>query len=831
MSNDSELEAILTAITMNLAVDLVDTLDLASMIGDEQAIGERLVRRMRRAAMLNEIAALVWGEHARELLVSTLTENGVEESSIDLELAEKTFVAFFVTSARGKLDETSGVLERLEFEQSGPSAAGGPSNGTGNVHNYVLARDGDSVVYVSGEEMDDFGVSWRLGESGWEAGNRIPLTFEYTPEQVFNGFYDPVREGVACWTLTTEPGADESIARGVLVDASGANPIEQSGDVPTGPFSTHFDFGVIFGRDPERKVTVALGRECVWELGEDNAWKRVCDIPEARRPKKTWFSGTSGSVFSPGHGVIFFWKDWDDSELCMSSWNGKHVLPVAKTGLDDRAYIYDSSSFVEHPEHGAVMLSTAGTLARMLFAYDGREWARVGRLDPELPPVEFASAVCDGERWIIGPGKRDTPGGSVDEEALHLVAGDSVTRFGDAPVGTGTASARRLLATGGSARVLHGDGRLAVHSDDGWEDAGASLDADIVALVPGNKDDLFGIARDGAVHVYRGGTWTQLGHSSPVFDGVRARVYCFDAAGDRLVAWGGRRGDDGSDGTDVFPVDSGAWTALAGAGTPIRAQSNRWRNGGDEERDLGCHLVYDSVLRQPLLFHRDEVAALQGERWAVVSPRNFDSLVEDDHRLIIHDAGTEQTLAVCLTKERVIRFDVDECTLVCDVSVPGGAELGRRSLDRPWQADWVYERDAGRLVLFYDDELVGVLSLDLRAAFEHASSKGERTALRTSQAHRLDSEPSVVAAVTAAALHTAETLTDEQIEASLTLSLRNSTRSMIRDGAVRLWRSVGADAIARACAEAGVDLEALGFIAEDCREMFADALAANLSNR
>lgn len=829
MPSDLELEAILAAITMNLAVELVDSLDLVKMLGGEEAIGERLIRRMRRSAMLNQIAKLVWNEHARELLVSTLTDNGVEESALDLEKVEESFVAFFVTAARGKLEEGGEVLERLDFERSGSPTATGPTNGTGNIHNYVLARDGDDVVYISGEGIDDFGVSWTLRGSGWEVGNRIPLTFEDTPEQVFTGFYDPVRGGIACWTLTTAAGAGGSVARGVLVDADGANPIEQSGEIPIGPFSCHFDFGVIFGCDPERGVTVALGGEHVWELDGDGVWRRVLDIPAARRPEKTWFSGTSGSMYAPGHGLIFFWRDWDDSNLCMLSWDGARIAPVPLTGLHDRAYTHDAASFCEHPEHGAVMLSTAGALARTVFAYDGTQWSPVGHLDPELPPLEYASAVCDGARWVIGPGKRDRPGGAVDEQALYVVAGDTVTRSGDTPVGTGAASARRLLATGPSARVLHGDGRFAIRGADGWHETGA-LDADVVALVTGRGHDLYAIERDGGVHHLHDNAWTQLGHASPLFDGVRARVYCFDAAGGRLVAWGGRRSDGACDETLAFVLDKGAWAALPAAGSPLRSRSAR-RRKRDEERDIGCHLVYDAAIGQPLLFHRDEVAALQGDRWAVVAPRNFDSLVEDDHRLVLHDAGTEQTLAVCLTKERVIRFDVDECTLVCDVRVPSGADLGRKSLDRPWQADWVYERAAGRLVLFYDDELIGTLSLDLRAAFEHASAKGERTALRTSQAHRLESEPGVVAAITAAALHTASTLTEEQIEAALSLPLRMCTPSMIRDGAIRIWRSVGEDALQRACDESGVDLAALGFIAEDCREMFADVLSANLGER
>lgn len=838
MSDNQDLAAMLEPVVLLTAKLLADELDVSTLVQGEEHVPHRLLRRMRRHKVLQETAQMAWDNAGRELVRMLLAQQGLDLDCLDVDLDQlaETFKLGFMMQMGTRLDEQSQVLPPLQWRHVGAGTYQGraamivPHNGSGEIASYVLDFDPQArtMVYVAGSSDRDFGLSWRFSGGEWRPGNRIALALPSASSQPFTGFHDPSRGGMACWTLVP---ADEQSSRalGVLVKDSGAELIEQSGELPHGPLDCAFELGAMFGRDPGRQVTVALGRKAVWELDVEGVWRQVASVPE-QRTSRYWFAGDSGTVYDPdGQRLIFYWIDWDNVDLRMRSWNGARLDEVPHHGLPERVRATRGMALCTHHQYGAVLFSGK---SGQLFALRGNRWEPVARY--ALPPG-FAKVHVghdpDRDHLILGPGKYDTAAGSKrDEQVFHVLAGDTATRLGQTRIGTGSASSERLLCS--NATGVHAlDRDFCLHRReraDRWVPISGPVDVAFdarsghrtpaLALVSDNADGFFAVSRGGAVYRFTGGAWQELGRAGWLFDDRAGVCVGYDHKRQQLIAWGGAMGREYNQ-TLCFTGER--WEVVAGEPLPAT-----WLHG--REKASSC-LVYDTFLDQLLLFHGGHVAALQQGGWVAVETQDFDRSVDARQRLIAHDPGTGETVAICLHERRAVRFDVEQCTVLGDIEQAGEfVDLESADPARPWQADWVFDPDTQELTLFVDDALQESYVLDLAPLFGQAAARGPRTPLHERRSHFLPD--SIKAATRRAAHEVVADLPADAVEKLTGLPARLATPSMLRDMGKIVWRHRGADGVRAACAGDQIDLDALGFAVDDVKSLFLDAFVDHVKS-
>ena len=714
----------LFAIVGKLAGLLVETIeDAAKPIADmEAATPNRTVRRIHKHALVAMAAEQIWNNAGRELLTSSLSDSGLDLDSIGV--SEDELFSMFSFGVRIALDEqlekrVPAVLDPLPWRRAGGSDGATlslPPAPCGEASNYVLAVDEGTgeVLYVCGDSDDNFGLSWVVSEAGFEARNRIPLTLRGLPAQSFQGFYDPSRKGIACWTLV------DGTARGVLLDSSGANPIEHAGTVPEGPLHCGVEFGAAFGFDRRRNVTVCYGREAIHELDQAGVWTRVADIPEPLRPT-TCFSGNEAAVFHRGRNqLLVCWAEWDDTKYRMVWWDGSAAVEADDRGLPERAFLRHGGPLCEH-EDGIMWLGGAGVSPHVL----GSAWAPLADTVTGEPPPKISEARgCRSEKGcVLGPGSYDMDAG--ERKRLHVFYHyeDGVyRREGERRVGTGTATRpRRLSATKGGLWAVDADWTTRHRpTDAAWQTvSGACTERDPLIALASTGDALWGVARGGAVYVWDGSEWDERASRSIVF-GDWEPLVAAEPSG-RLVAWGGHDGHSRYRCDDTLVFEQGAWRMVADAGSP---------GGASPRPRVGHALYWDSFFGAVTAYGDGGIAILEGDRWRSLCADSFASKVHRSERVIVHDAMSGETLGVDLHELRVARIDAAGETVVADVA-EAGATVDLRPAEmteRPLSCDWVYDPVEQALSLFVDDELEEEYILDLDAAIVHAKRESARSA-------------------------------------------------------------------------------------------------------
>jgi hypothetical protein len=833
MSDREDLAALLEPVILLTAKLLADELDVTTLIQGEEHVPHRLLRRMRRHKLLEETAQMAWDNAGRELLRNLLSRQGVnlDALGVDEDRLADTFKLGFIMQMSARLDEQSQVLPPLGWRhvgvRDGSAGVAVPENGGDEASSYAMDFDPQAraIVYVAAAGDRDFGLSWRWTGSDWRPGNRIALALPSASAQPFVGFYDHSRAAMACWTLVP---VDEQRSRalGVLVRDSGAELIEQAGEIPTAPLDCAFDFGVIVGWDPGRQVTVALGRTALWELDARGMWREAAIVPE-QRTSRYWFAGNSGTVYDPERErVIFYWIDWDNVDLRLRSWNGSRLDDVPCHGLPERMRATRGAAFCNHSQHGATLF--AGKSGQ-LFALRADQWVPAARY---TPPPRFSKAHMahdpDRDHLILGPGKYDTAAGSKrDEQVFYLLATDATTRLGQARIGTASATSQRLLC--GNATGVHAldhDWRLRRRERaDRWVTlCGPAGDRPpALALVSDGAAGFLAVARGGAVYCWTGSEWQARGQADAVFGDRAGACVGYERDSQRLIAWGGLIAGQESDQTLCFADDH--WQVLDTVGSPLpRSRARRPRD------EMSSCLVYDTFLGQLLLFHGGHVAALQRSGWVAVETQDLDRSVDVRQRLIAHDAGSGETLAICLRERRAVRFDVEQCTVLGDIAQAGEfVDLESANRSRPWEADWVFDVDTQEIILFVDDDLHESYALELGPLFAHAAARGPRTPLPERRSHLLPE--SIKAATRRAARDVVADLPDDAVEKLTGLPARLATPGMLRDMGKIVWRHRGARGVRAACAGQRIDLDALGFALDDVKSLFLDTFVEQVKSR
>ncbi|MCG8420737.1 MAG: hypothetical protein MJE77_22685 [Proteobacteria bacterium] len=846
MATSDEAGVLFQALVFKMAALVADMTGVHELIQSSDAeIEDPTVRRIRQRTLLKEAAKQAWESTAREMLQEVLQDQGVKLDKFEMSVDDLylMFEAGFRAVAGDKSAKKPAVLGPLPWHRvrgKKDSDIDIPPAPSEDISNYVLAYDDSlsEMIYVSSTADGDFGASWAWNGSRWRAQNRAPLQLPSARSQTFQGFYDPSRGGVACWTLVASD--DHSHAFGILIDGDSATLIQQSGDIPTGPLDCSFDIGTIFGFDPVRRVTVAMGADAIWELDDTGEWLRVALVP-ARLPSQKWFSGNEGAVFDQKLGaVIFYWVDWEDVKYQLRSWDGNEIGQVELDGLPRRPFVKHGGVFCARRE---TMIWLGGSGQGVYRLADGL-WdilddslvgaLRDGALEGDAPPkYSGARAAFDPERrqFVLGPGRYDTRAGEGRRQVVFYVLDQGGwTRHGRRRVGTGSATAARLLAanTGGT---------YAVHADwstherrggDVWIQVAPAVPdrPPPVALASNGSDPLWAVAAGGAVYRWSDSAWTSMGEASPIFGDWRAPCVCYDPENQQLVAWGGLRGSKRIDDTVIF--SDGTWHRADDAGSPV-APLGVARRQEKPYSEVDYAILYDTFLGALTLYGDDEMATFADGRWSLERRARALPQIHGQQRIFVHDRDSGETLAVDLKDRRVYRCDLGGYTAVADLAGAGElVDLESPDASRSLQADWVFDPVNRQLVLYVDNELDEHYSLKLGEVFEHARGKGPRTPRQ--QWCDID-DNTLAEAVQAAACDLVETVPINDFEQITGLTAADVSKVELAKLADVGWAKKGPYAIGKVCLKRGLRLDENLLSWPRWREHFVEVFIAELEGR
>lgn len=852
-SRDDEGRQLIEMLVMQAAMIMADSLDVEAVVRRaERSLPEPLLRRVRRHQIVTEAGKRTWDEAGREIVLELFQDAGVslDELGMDIDGLEQPFVLAFYAAVYAKLEQSPEVLKPLRWEHEGaPRSASAavqvPPRAEARLGHHVLAFDEGrgQIVFVQASAAAELGKAWAWDGAAWAPVSRIPVGLPGEQVQAPHGFYDHARGGVACWTLCHESGSRGSRACGVVVGPEGADPIEAGGDVPVGPTDCSFDIGVVFGHDPARAVTVALGAEAVWELDAGGAWSQRSLVASGRMGRR-WVSGQEGAAYdAPGRRVIFWWVDWDDTEYRFWSWDGRALAEVPGDGLPEGLFASHRAAVAAHGAGGVVLHAGAAGM----FALRGARWEAVtgggGPAGLGGPRFRQARAAWDVERGLLmlGPGKyAATADTEAWEQVFYAWSGGlssrgAWARQGPGRAGPGSARAARLLAAGA-------DGICAVAADwaarrrdeDGaWVPAAPAVPgcSAPIAVTGDPAGALWGVGARGEVARLGAGAWEVLGGASELF-GERAGVcVCHDGA--RLVAWGGE--DRGGWRTDTLVFAGDGWTRI---GDERAGRPPGW-GGPCAPGEVGYQLVYDSYVQRVLRFGRGTVDTLESDGWAPGADAGFESAVDAWDRLVMHDPASGETLAVCLRAQRIARFDLEQSTIVGDMMPPDEhVDLVTRDRDRPLAADWVLDARTRTLRLFVDDALDETYALDLGPVFEHAASRGARA--RPPDAAGLAGAAAILDAARAAGRRMADRVSRDALEELAGPRggrSRPSRRQQpdldesLAEIADSGWEHEGPAVMGAVLADQGLALPEDGFDAASCRRVLVRALRERLAER
>lgn len=716
----------------------------------------------------DSIAQLVnasWRMQVRFMLAQAAGEAGIGVDQLDLDHCLDVYSAAVTGRVKARFAPTgSHEPVDLTFEFHGP-----PRPGSGVVPplpnklaDYFLAFDAgrERLVYAFCHDYHQFGHAWAFDGGAWapisEAAYRLGSC-----RQVWSGGYDPGRHGVVGWSFDGDAPVGVVIGgEGLTVLApAGAHTdysddpfraVETGGDLPQVKEDSEWDDLLgIFGIDRGRGITACLTELGVWELGDDDTWRKRADVATGTLPveasgDRTFFGGGAGAVYDAPRGRLVFWiNDGDENDYWFYAWDGSALTRLPSGGLPDDLYEHfgnQAAVIGEHPEHGVVLYAGAGRM----FALGDADWTAIEAGANPPGASKASSMACDPirELVVIGPGKYvESEYDEGDEQhAFYVRSGGQWTRMGKVSGESllddikGSGGWPILGAAGGEVYAV--GWRSTLHTGQwtesaGWQELVSEDDGDAIfgkhargnriAVFEGPGERLHALSTDGVLFSFDGSSWEHVADGPEGFGERREVQVCWDRAGDRIVVFGGEV--NGRRSTDTFAYAGGGWTQIAvGSTRPVDYRFNYDDNGFDVSLDL----VYDSALERLVRFGLTEVAVLDGDAWRVVPVDRHESLTHHRHRVIAHDPKTRETLIVNLSNGLISRFDVGGCDIVGRWAEPADTGDTEDYNKFPFD-DRVFDPATRRLLIHNKEDRWGTFALDLGPAFDRAAGIGPRT--------------------------------------------------------------------------------------------------------
>lgn len=679
---------------------------------DVASTTNRLTRSMVLRELGNQLGTKAWIEFAKDLYVEQLA--GVAS---ELDAARDEFVGVFSKLLLDSVDRLRRPPALEWREVIDPAVASElPPSPRGPWYEYVLVYDEQrrQVCYAA-TGNDALGPWSRWSGERWESdGADIHATPDcHTP---FQAFYDPSRNGVACWTYLNSTNR----VVGFLRDHQGLREIVCSGDVPTVPGG--LAMGVVVGFDRSRNVTVALGQETLWEAGIDGNWTRVRDIPSAMTSRQ-WHPDSAWTLYDePSRCVLFGWRDFD-SEWHILRWKGATSELEIVRGIPRRPAAFVCIDGV------LVFLSDSGYEA--MFPGTSASF----EMPQPWPQVWRTRAAWDPERreLVLGPGQfssGESFGRPVD--LVSFVALGKTVRWTGSPAPGGAAPLRWLLARAGGVVAVFADGVVWTRTKNDWLiTAAVALPYPVIAVAVGPNDMLLAVTEDGVAWRGDGTGWSESSRvGAELVAGRAGLLLAFDPPRSRFIACRGIRDGARCDDTIAFELDSG-WRRLD---TPPPAT----RGSGNSGR---FRLLHDHHLGMIVLFGDYAATVLLNDRWLVLPCQDLRMLMTET--IAIADPQSREILIIQLDRMGVARFDAGAVT---PVAFSGECSPGTVAA---WEAAWVYDPAGRELWCFEDEALRRRRVLDVAPALEFAAACGPRAPFVFRHASELD--PVIASAIRASA--------------------------------------------------------------------------------
>lgn len=520
-------------------------------------------------------------------------------------------------------------------------ASGSPAEVSEKDVGYALVHDPscETAVYISGSSSVTFGQTWEWRDGGWKARAIIEHAVDEPHNQGFRGFYDPSRQGIACWTLVAQEPAQFERYRplGLLVGPDGVTLIETR-DTPVVPSEMLFVFGAIFGVDPASGDTIMLARDALYALRGD-AWVKLAELaPNAT--SREWWPDSRASFEHQGE-LYFTWTDKDDfaTRCRLLRFTGHGVQELRPRNA---------------PDSGSGAFLSDGTGAR--FVREGKQWRLAGSGNElswqevesalELPEYRRAwGAVLPGGEILIGPGDHaDSSGDTRYQRCFLHVRGEQIARLGEALEGVGVCPPDRTL-------LGHRDRVLAVYADGRVDGVRGGVCERLAEPLPGVTLALAGVCLDGDgrvmavasdASVWRLGPegWQRMGEPDAEVARWTLRCCAWDPPRDRLVIWG----FDGD--ADSRLAER---TAVWASGSFSRLEAGSVLPAGDKflRGDLDNQMVFDTHHQAVVFVGAKSICLLDGDRWHPSEPgANIYRGASSGSALLLHDEGSATTLFI-----------------------------------------------------------------------------------------------------------------------------------------------------------------------------------------
>lgn len=609
------------------------------------------------------------------------------------------------------------------------------------LNGYVIdfATSLGQIMYVCGTGYDGFGEAWTFDGERWEplaATTKIRLE----GEGPYLGYWDPKREAMVIHRFDYDSDSETQRPQTMLVDGKGTRRLSTSGAFPIA--GEDGDVGGAFGYDRVRELGVCLTPHGLWTLDAAGVWTKTA-ISTAKVPKE--WKNDAGAVWDPVRERLFSWiyegddythvfYEWDGASLTRASIDG---LPCTKGKL--RTFhiglFNPSAAFVGHPRHGVILHD-----GPRQFAFDGQRWHELPTSQTPPPRMEGGRLAHDPIRdtIVLGPGYHEGDSGGREAQQVFFAQQDGRWSMqgvvaSDSPIAQ---ASRRLYFTckGESFAASVRELWTWAWRDNQWIETFSEASGD--ALIGGDwidqivemGDHALAISRTGKLHRFDGSSWTNTGESIPDFADRRDFVAVRQGEGDDLLLWGGEIKNRKSN--DTFLRTGGVWHK------PKKASPRPADFGGIY---VDFQAIWDAGLQRVVRFGYDEVATFEGELWQAHAPKHYTKQIGSrrSEHLPAHDPKTGETLLINLREGTVLRFDLEQCTLVAEFELPGELDPVEQHDTPAWariRDDIWYDPIARTLEAQHVEDRYGRYCWALRPAFEAAAALGPRTTLAAAAA-------------------------------------------------------------------------------------------------
>ena len=631
------------------------------------------------------------------------------------------------------------------FEHVGPEpepSIAVPPISVGNA-GYALVFDEtrERLVYVQNPGYGPDLETWDFDGAVWTKGEGTVML----EGDERHAYWDPSLAGVAVWSVEFNRDAKRSTPHGVIVRASGSEPIVTTGEPPVledadGEMSD--ELGMLMTGDPLRRVGVCVARSGIYELDERRAWAKKGELGEALTAE--WHSEGSSAWDPVGRRCVFWLQDREHYEVHFYAWDGASFTKLPEEGLPDLTIgLSDPAlTMTGHPVHGMIVC-----VGGALYALGRGGWKALP-LAKEPPPMMRESHLAyDRKRdaVVLGPGRFEgDPGGHDANDVFFLLNGASWTRQGVArpvsavaPLGDHAFHARvgdawfiadRSLATLEWTRSPTAGWRQVTSAKEGEAALPKSERAGAIAATPAG---LVAVTQTGSVMRLEAGAWKLVAKGSTAFKGRVSFQLVHDAGTGRLVAWGGEVKNRRSNDTLFF--DGKAW-AQAKTTSP---QPKDLFAKGYEHVDFA--LYFDEGLERVVRLSKSDVAVLEGDAWKSYTPKGYTEVT--DRRSWQHFPASEaqsasgETLLLNLQTQKIARFDLAACTVVGSFDYPAEIvasavrENNAHNVFSFFHKHMLFDPAARAVDVQYPKDTFARYALALGASFDAARKLGPRTLL------------------------------------------------------------------------------------------------------